>query len=99
MPEGFTPARPGVGEFRRPGRDLTIAATSFMVVEALAAAAVLADEGIEAEVIDPRTLKPLDEELILASVQRTGRLVIADAAWRMCGAASEIAAIVAERAY
>jgi acetoin:2,6-dichlorophenolindophenol oxidoreductase subunit beta len=89
----------GVGAIRRPGRDVTIVATSYMNVEALHAADLLAAEGIEAEVVDPRTLKPLDEDLIIDSVARTGRLVVADAAWRSCGAAAEVAALVADRAF
>ena len=99
VPLGLYEVPLGVGAIRRNGRDVTIVATSYMTVEALAAAGSLAADGIEAEVVDPRTLKPLDENLILASVRRTGRLVIADAAWRMCGAAAEIAAVVAEQAF
>jgi acetoin:2,6-dichlorophenolindophenol oxidoreductase subunit beta len=99
VPEALYEVPIGVGEIRRAGRDLTIVATSYMVTEALAAATALAGEGIEAEILDPRTLKPLDEELILASVARTGRLVIADGAWRSCGAAAEVAAVVAERGF
>lgn len=87
----------GKGVIRRPGKDLTIVATSAMVREALTAAGRLAEAGIEAEVIDPRTLKPLDEALICASVARTGRLVVVDAAWRTCGFAAEVAALAAER--
>jgi pyruvate dehydrogenase E1 component beta subunit len=70
-----------------------------MNVEALEAARRLAEEGIECEVVDPRTLKPLDEQIIYDSVAKTGHLVIADAAWRMCGASAEIAALVAENAF
>jgi acetoin:2,6-dichlorophenolindophenol oxidoreductase subunit beta len=99
VPEELYEVPLGVGSIRRAGRDVTIVATSYMNVEALAAAETLAAEGVEAEIIDPRTLKPLDEDLILDSVRRTGRLVVADAAWRMCGAAAEIAAIVADQAF
>jgi acetoin:2,6-dichlorophenolindophenol oxidoreductase subunit beta len=99
VPEEFYTVPIGKGAVRREGKDVTIVATSYMNVEALAAAGELAEEGIEAEVIDPRTLKPLDEDLILDSVAKTGRLVVADAAWRSCGAAAEISAIVAERAF
>jgi pyruvate/2-oxoglutarate/acetoin dehydrogenase E1 component len=96
VPEEFYKVPLGKGAVRRKGIDVTIVATSYMGVEALKAAALLSDDGIEAEVIDPRTLRPLDESLIFESVAKTGRLVVADAAWRTCGAAAEIAALVAE---
>lgn len=99
VPEDFYTVPIGKGVVRRKGKDVTIVATSYMCVEALEAAQQLAAEGVGAEVIDPRTLKPLDEELIFESVAKTGRLVIADAAWRSCGAAAEIAALVAENVF
>ncbi len=83
----------------RQGRDVTVVATSYTVRLALEAAQALAGEGIEAEVIDPRTLVPLDEESILGSVRKTGRLVVVHEAWRRAGAGAEIAAIVAEKAF
>jgi pyruvate dehydrogenase E1 component beta subunit len=89
----------GCGVIRRRGRDVTVVATSYMVKEALDAANHLSTEGIEIEVIDPRTIKPLDAELILASVQRTGRLVVVDAAWRTCGWAAEACAVVLEEQF
>lgn len=89
----------GKGAIRRQGRDVTIVATSYMNVEALKAAEALAGEGVDCEIVDPRTLKPLDEDMICDSVAKTGRLVVADAAWRMCGAAAEIAALVSEKAF
>jgi acetoin:2,6-dichlorophenolindophenol oxidoreductase subunit beta len=89
----------GKGVIRRPGRDVTIVAISHMVLEAFQAAEELSRMGIEAEVIDPRTLRPLDEELILSSVARTGRMVVADCGWRTCGAASEIMAVIAEKGF
>jgi acetoin:2,6-dichlorophenolindophenol oxidoreductase subunit beta len=82
----------GVARTARQGRDVTIVALSRMVGEALAAADRLADEGIEAEVIDPRTLVPLDIETIVASVRRTNRLVVAHEAVRQGGFGAEIAA-------
>jgi acetoin:2,6-dichlorophenolindophenol oxidoreductase subunit beta len=82
----------GVARTARRGRDVTIVALSRMVGEALAAADRLAGEGIEAEVIDPRTLVPLDIEAILASVRRTNRLVVAHEAVRQGGFGAEIAA-------
>lgn len=99
VPEELYEVPLGVGAVRREGSDVTVVATSYMNVEALEAAAVLADEGVSAEVIDPRSLRPLDEELICTSVARTGRLVVVDAAWRAAGAAAEIATVVAERAF
>lgn len=89
----------GRGDIKRPGRDVTIIATSFVVQTALAAAGQMEKEGIDAEVVDPRTLVPLDRELILESVQRTGRLVLADETNLSCGVASEISAIVAEHGF
>ena len=89
----------GVGRVAHPGSDVTVVAISSAVPEAVNAATMLAEEGISVEVIDPRTLVPLDVEMIIASVQRTGRLVVADPAHRTCGAAAEIAAIVAEEAF
>jgi pyruvate dehydrogenase E1 component beta subunit len=90
----YTPL--GVGAIVRPGRDVTIVAVSHMVLEALQAAEALAAEGIEAEVVDPRTLRPLDSSLICRSAARTGRLVIADTGWRSYGVSAEIAARAAE---
>jgi pyruvate/2-oxoglutarate/acetoin dehydrogenase E1 component len=83
----------------RQGSDVTVVATSLTVSVAMAAAEQLAGDGIDAEVIDPRTLVPLDKETILASVAKTGRLVIADEARLSCGVASEISAIVAEEGF
>jgi 2-oxoisovalerate dehydrogenase E1 component len=83
----------------RPGRDVTILATLAMVPQALRAAEALAREGIEAEVIDPRTLRPLDMETILASVRRTNRLVVAQEAWTRHGFGAEVVASVVEQAF
>ena len=89
----------GKGDIKRKGRDVTVIATSYVVHAALSAAETLAKEGIEAEVLDPRTLVPLDEDLILQSVGRTGRLVVADETNLSCGIASELSAIVAEHGF
>jgi acetoin:2,6-dichlorophenolindophenol oxidoreductase subunit beta len=86
------PALLGEARIVRPGRDVTIVALSRMVGEAVAAADRLAEDGIEAEVIDPRTLVPLDMEAIVASVERTNRLVVAHEAVRSGGFGAEIAA-------
>jgi pyruvate/2-oxoglutarate/acetoin dehydrogenase E1 component len=89
----------GKAAIKRPGRDVTVVATSLMVQEALKAADTLAKEGIEVEVIDPRTIVPLDTAAICASVRKTGRLVCVDEANTTCSIASEISALVAEEAF
>jgi len=86
----------GVGDIKREGADATVVATSHMVVRALEAAEQLAGEGIETEVVDPRTLNPLDARMIVNSVKKTGHLVIAHEAPKRCGFGAEIAALVAE---
>ena len=96
VPEGDHLVPLGVAEVKRAGKDVTVVGLAFYVQEALAVADALAVEGISVEVIDPRTLVPLDVETIRASVRKTGRLVIVDEAPATCSAASEIAAIVAE---
>ena len=99
VPEGDFRIPFGVAEVKRPGRDVTIVATSLMVSRSLAAAEALAQESIEVEVVDPRTLVPLDEAAILASVRKTGRLVVVDECHLRCGVAGEIAAVVAEKGF
>ena len=89
----------GVANVVREGRDVTLVAIGSTVAPALEAAEVLAAEGCSAEVIDPRSLVPLDTRAILESVARTGRLVVVDLANKTCGAAAEIAAITAEEAF
>ena len=89
----------GVAEVRRPGDALTLVATGLMVGRALEAAERLAADGIEAEVIDPRTLVPLDIETILASVEKTSRALVVHEAVRTAGAGAEIAAQIGERAF
>ncbi len=86
----------GVAEIKRSGSDVTVVATSYSVQQALPACDELASEGIEIELVDPRTVVPLDRRTILDSVSKTGRLVIVDETHRSCGVASEIAAIVSE---
>jgi pyruvate/2-oxoglutarate/acetoin dehydrogenase E1 component len=83
---------------KREGNDVTVVALAWLVHEALAAADELAREGIAVEVVDPRTLVPLDKEAICASVQKTGRLVIADEAGPTAGFSAEVAAVVSEDA-
>jgi acetoin:2,6-dichlorophenolindophenol oxidoreductase subunit beta len=98
VPDGEHLVPFGRAAIRREGSDVTIVAWSKMVGLALEAASQLADEGVEAEVIDPRTLVPLDEDAILASVAKTGRLVVVQEAPRRAGFAAEIVASVCERA-
>jgi len=98
--EAAEPTPIGKAAVVRPGKDVTIVATSWMAVEALHAALTLASkEGIDAEVVDLRSIRPLDEQTVLASVHKTGRLVVADTSWRLFGVASEIAALAAESAF
>lgn len=89
----------GKGEIKRPGRDVTVCTAGLMVHHALKAAHTLADEGIEVEVIDLRTLSPWDEDLVIESVAKTGRFVAVDESYPTCGAAGEWAATVAEKAF
>ena len=89
----------GQARIVREGSDVTVVAISSAVPEAVAAAEAMAADGVSVEVIDPRTLVPFDTEALIRSVQRTGRLVIADPAHRTCSAAAEISAIVAEEAF
>jgi pyruvate/2-oxoglutarate/acetoin dehydrogenase E1 component len=89
----------GVADVKRPGQDVTIVATSRMVLFALAAADTLHRQGIEAEVIDPRTLKPLDLDAIVGSVQKTGRLVVVNEGARTGGFTSEVAAQIQREAF
>ena len=86
----------GQADVKRAGSDVTVVALAWLVHEALAAAEQLAAEGISVEVIDPRTLVPMDVDTIRASVQKTGRLVVADEAGPTAGASAEIAALVTE---
>src|SRR5512132_3338869 len=87
---------PGVADVTRAGADVTIVGLAYYVPEALAVAEELAREGISIEVVDPRTLVPLDAETVRASVRKTGRVVIVDEAPATCSAAAEIAALIAE---
>lgn len=96
VPEGEYVIPFGVADVKREGSDVTVVATGWMVKKSLAAAEMLLQQGISAEVIDPRTLAPLDIDTILKSVKKTGRLVLVDQATRHASAAAIIAAEVAE---
>ncbi len=89
----------GKGDVKRQGGDVTIVAVSLMVQKALEAAEKLAKDGINAEVIDPRTLVPLDKELIFESLKKTGKVIIVDEDCKRGGVGSEIAAVIAEEAF
>lgn len=96
VPEGDYAIPLGVADVKRKGADVTVVAVAWLVHESLAAADMLAKEGISVEVVDPRTLVPLDTATIRASVQKTGRLVVADEAGPTAGLSAEIAAVVTE---
>ncbi|HVQ77986.1 MAG TPA: transketolase C-terminal domain-containing protein [Candidatus Binatia bacterium] len=96
VPDGDHLVPIGVAEVKRVGRDVTVVGLAYYVREALAVAEELAGEGISVEVIDPRTLVPMDVATIRASVRKTGRLVVVDEAPATCSAAAEIAALIAE---
>lgn len=89
----------GKANIARSGSHVTIVALSYMVIEALFAAKVLMQIGIDAEVIDLRSIKPLDANAVLESVKKTGHLVVADQAWKTCGIAGEIIALTCEEAF
>jgi biotin carboxyl carrier protein len=99
VPEGEYIVPLGSAALARTGTDATIAATGNMVNHALEAAATLAAEGVSCEVLDLRSLVPLDEEALLASVAKTGRLLVVDEAYGTCGVGAELAAVVNERGY
>lgn len=99
VPEEIYSVEIGKGCIRREGKDVTIVAVSLMVHEAMKAAENLALEGLDVEVIDLRTVKPLDQEMILNSVRKTGRAVVADVGWKSFGVSAEIAALVVENAF
>lgn len=99
VPDGEHTVPIGVADVKRPGRHVTIIAWLRMAEVALAAAERLAQEGIEAEVVDPRTLKPLDVEAIVKSVKKTNHAVIAEECWPQCGIAAEIQSRIYENAF
>lgn len=99
VPEGDYTIPFGQADVKRVGSDLTIVATGPMVVKALEAADVLSQEGIEVEVVDPRTLVPLDKATIFASVQKTNRVIVTDEEVRRGGSSAELAALIAEECF
>jgi pyruvate/2-oxoglutarate/acetoin dehydrogenase E1 component len=99
VPENDMPIPFGVADVKRQGSDVTLIATSYTVQVCLKAAEQLAKEKIEVEVVDPRTLVPFDLATVLSSVEKTGRVVIADETHQSCGVAAEIAARIAESGF
>lgn len=99
VPEQYYTTPLGIARVVREGRDVTVLSVSHMTYEALQAAELLAGMDISAEVVDIRSLRPLDTETILASVRRTGRVVVADPDWGCCGFSAELLALVAENAF
>jgi len=99
VPKDLIPVPIGKAAIVKTGTDITIAATSMMVVEAVRAAKGLEAVGISAEVVDIRSIRPIDRETIVHSVRKTGHVVIADTSWVTYGVAAEIAAIVSEEAF
>jgi pyruvate dehydrogenase E1 component beta subunit len=99
VPDGEFALPIGKAEIARPGRDVTVVAFSRMFQVAMIAAATLAEEGIEAEVINLRSLRPLDRDTIIASVSRTHRAVVVQEEWKPYGAAAEICATIMEGAF
>jgi pyruvate dehydrogenase E1 component beta subunit len=99
VPEGDEGIPLGKADIKREGSDVTIVAISRMVQMSLAAAAALSEDGIDAEIVDPRTLSPLDEDAILTSVKKTHHLVIVDEDNPRCSVATDIAALVADKGF
>ncbi|MDQ3068436.1 MAG: alpha-ketoacid dehydrogenase subunit beta [Acidobacteriota bacterium] len=99
VPEDAVPVPLGKAAVVRKGTDITIVGTSYMSLEAMHAAEELEKNGVSAEVVDLRSIRPLDEETILTSLKKTGRLIAADTSWELCGVASEVAALAAEKGF
>ena len=99
VPEGEHLVPLGVADIKRPGKDVTVIAHSKMVFVALEAAADLEKEGVDVEVIDPRTLRPLDTETILESVRKTNRAVVVEEGWAFCGVGAQLVDTIQHRAF
>lgn len=99
VPEGEYVVEFGKANIRRSGQDITVVALALMVSKSLEASEAVASEGISVEVVDPRTIAPLDMETIIASVSKTGRLLIVDEAFAPCGIGAEIAAYMVEHGF
>ncbi len=99
VPENDAPIPFGLADIKRKGSDVTVVSTSYMVQRCLQIAEKLAQEGIQVEVVDPRTLVPFDMATLMTSVEKTGRVVIVDETHQSCGVAAEIAARIAETGF
>ena len=99
VPDGDPTVRMGEPNVLRAGSDLTIIATSWMNVEALMAAEILQRRGVSIEIVDPRTLAPLEDEKLVASVEKTGHCIVADNDWSFCGFGAEVAARISEKCF
>jgi pyruvate dehydrogenase E1 component beta subunit len=99
VPDGEHLIPLGVAEIKRPGTDVTIIAHSKMVLVALEAASELATDGIEAEVLDPRTLRPLDIDAIVNSVKKTNRVVIVEEGWEYAGVGAQFVDVIQRSAF
>lgn len=99
VPEELYTTPIGKGVVRRVGKDATVMTISYLAYEVSQAAEILDKEGIDVEVIDLRSLKPLDENLLIGSVKKTGRVVIVDGGWKTCGVGAEISALVVEKTF
>lgn len=99
VPEELYEVDIGKGIVRRKGKDLTLVSVSYMAYESMKAVQKVAKEGIDVELIDLRTVKPLDEEILLESVKKTGKLVIADGGWKTCGISAEVSALISEKGF
>ncbi len=102
--EGEVPEEPyaiplELGNVLRKGSDITIVATSWMNVEAVLAAEILETRGVSVEVVDPRTIAPLNDDMIIGSVEKTRRCIVADNDWLFCGFSAEVASVVSEKCF
>ncbi|NQS97493.1 MAG: alpha-ketoacid dehydrogenase subunit beta [candidate division Zixibacteria bacterium] len=96
VPEELYSVPIGKGIIRKPGKDVTLVGISYMAHIALKSAIALEEDGIDVEVIDLRTIKPIDTELLFKSIKKTRRVVIADVGWKTCGVAAELSALINE---
>jgi pyruvate dehydrogenase E1 component beta subunit len=99
LPEGDYTVRIGEPSVIRKGGDVTVIATSWMNVEAVKAAEILERRGVHIEIVDPRTISPLEDEMLIASVDKTGHCIVADNDWSFCGFGAEVAARVSEKCF
>ena len=99
VPQEIYEVKIGSGAIRRSGDDITIVASSYMCHECLKAAEMLGVDNIHVEIIDLRSVKPLDEEMIYKSVKKTGRLIVVDGGWKTCGLGAEVSALVVENCF